>query len=92
MKLRRFIVASILVVCISFLGYWAFFFIKPAVDGVGKKSAESIPVRGRVDQYYYNDSGIKGSDEYARFELKRTREEVNYDFCMVLRKLSLIHI
>ena len=36
MKLRRFIVAAILVVCISFLGYWAFFFIKPAVDGVGK--------------------------------------------------------
>ena len=86
MKLRRFIVAAILVVCISFLGYWAFFFIKPAVDGVGKKSAESIPVRESVDQYYYNDSGIKGSDEYARFELKRTREEVNYDFCMVLRK------
>lgn len=59
MKLRRFVVAAILVVCISFLGYWAFFFIKPAVDGVGKKSAESIPVRESVDQYYYNDSELK---------------------------------
>ncbi|MGJ8676391.1 MAG: TPM domain-containing protein [Akkermansiaceae bacterium] len=52
-----------------------------AIDTV---SLDVIPVR-KNDSFYYNDSNIKGADQYAQFELKRTRKELNYDFCMVLR-------
>ncbi len=34
---------------------------------------------------FYNDSGIRGADDYARYELKRAHKETGYEFAIVLR-------
>jgi len=52
-----------------------------------KDTLSNLNFPHRLDEsvYYYNDSGIKGADEYAKFELRKARENTSYDFCMVLK-------